>query len=122
MRSFLLRSVIAATATMLIACASTQFTLYKPSESEPAWRVTVVKEGINNNFVCSINESMVVEGSFGLFVDNFEEDGSYQGKKVKMSGYRTSHMSTGSEGKITTSHTYQIRVFIDESEIGKFDF
>ena len=122
MKSFLFRALIAATAALLMACASTQFTLYKPSESEPGWRVTVVKEPITNKFVCSINDSVVVEESFSLFSNNFEKDGSYRGKKVKMGGYRTAHTSTGSDGQITVSHTYQIRVFIDDREIVKFDF
>ena len=121
MRSFLFRALIVATATLLTACSSTQFTLYKPSESEPGWRVTVVKEPIGK-FVCSINDSVVVEESFRGFSNNFEKDGSYRGKKVKMGGYRTAHTSTGSGGQITSSHTYQIRVFIDDREIGKFDF
>ena len=117
MRSFLLRSVITATATLLIACSATQFTFYGPSEGEPGWRVTVVKEPLSENFVCSINGSEVVKESFSLFANSFEKDGSYQGKKVKMSGFRTFH--TGIGFSITT---YQIRVFIDEREIGKFDF
>ena len=116
MRSILLRTLITATATLLIACSATQFTFYGPSESEPAWRITVVKDSANN-FVCSINDSEVVEESFSLFANSFEKDGSYQGKKVKMSGFRTFH--TGIGFSITT---YQIRVFIDEREIGKFDF
>lgn len=122
MKSFLFRALIAATATLLTACSSTQFTLYKPSESEPAWRITVVKEPITDHFVCSINDSVVVEESFSLFGNNFEKDGSYRGKKVKLGGYRTAHTGIDSEGHITVSHTYQIRVFIDDREIGKFDF
>ena len=117
MRSFLLRSVITATATLLIACSATQFTFYGPSESEPSWRVTVVKEALSENFVCSINGSEVVEESFRLFANSFEKDGSYQGKKVKMSGFRTYHTSIG-----FSTTTYQIRVFVDEIEVGKFDF
>ena len=117
MRSFLFRTLITASATLLIACSATQFTFYGPSESEPSWRVTVVKEALSENFICSINGSEVVEESFSLFANSFEKDGSYQGKIVKMSGFRTYH---GGVGYSTTM--YQIRVFIDEKEIGKFDF
>ncbi len=123
MRSFLFRALIIATATLLTACSSTQFTLYKhsdykssdykPSESEPSWRITVVKKAMADEFVCSINDSVVVEGTFRGFSKNFEEDGSYREKKVKLGGYRAS---------FSGSYEYQIRVFIDDREIGKFDF
>ena len=117
MRSILFRALITATATLLIACSATQFTFYGPSESEPTWRITVVKEPFSENFVCSINGSEVVEESFAFFANSFEKDGSYQGKKVKMSGFRTYY---GGIGFSTT--IYQIRVFVDNRQIGKFDF
>ncbi|MFC1746802.1 hypothetical protein ACFLZR_00520 [Candidatus Neomarinimicrobiota bacterium] len=122
MRSILIRALVAATAIMFMACAATQFTLYKPSESEAAWRVTVTKQPITDLFVCSINDSVVVEGSFGIFSDNFEEDGSYRNRSVKLAGYRAAQIGTGSEGQTSISYTYQIRVFINESDIGVFEF
>jgi hypothetical protein len=107
---------------LLAGCTSTQFTMYKPSDSAPGWRITVDKKPIGEVFLCSINDSLVIEESFGLFSNNFEKDGTYSGKPVKMSGFRTTHSTTDSKGAVTTTSTYQIRVFIDEREVGKFDF
>ncbi|MGD0591719.1 MAG: hypothetical protein ABSA44_13125 [Bacteroidota bacterium] len=109
-------------ALLLAACSSSQFTLYKPTENDPGWRVAVSKKPITNNFVCTINDSIVVEESFGLFSNNFEKDGQYHGKKIKMSGYRTAYTKTGYDGKPAIDYTYQVRIFIDEKEITKFDY
>ncbi len=122
MKKVLLRTLAITTATVLIGCAASQFTLYRPSEDEPAWRITVVKQPIIDQFVCSIDDSEVVVGSFGIFNDNFEVDGIYQGKSVKLAGYRASRFTTGSEGQTNVSYSYQIRVFIDENEVGVFEF
>jgi hypothetical protein len=121
-KSSLFWTLVSATALMLTGCASTQFTLYKPSEDEPSWRITVVKEAIGEKFVCSIDDTVVIEANFALFKNSFEMDGTHLGKPVKMSGYRKTQVSAGSDGNVDTNHTYQIRVFIDEEEVGKFVF
>ena len=109
-------------AFLIAACSSSQFTLYKPTENDPGWRITVSKKPITNVFVCLINDSSVVEESFGLFSNNFEKDGTFRGKKIKLAGYRTAYTKTGYDGKPTIDYTYQIRVFIDDKEITKFDY
>jgi len=106
----------------LASCSSSQFTLYKTSESEPAWRISVEKKAISGNFVCTINDTVVVEESFGLFSNSFEKDGQFQGKAVKMNGFKKSHTTHDSKGNSTTEESYQIRVFIDGKEVAKFDF
>ena len=116
------RFIIIVFAFIIVACSSSQFTLYKATEDGPAWRVSVIKKPVMNTFVCTINDSVVVEDNFGLFSDNFEKDGLYQGKKIKMSGYRTQAARTGYDGKTTYDDRYQVRVFIDEKEVTKFDF
>lgn len=116
------RFIIAVLVLMLVACSSSQFTLYKATEEGPAWRVSVIKKPILNTFVCVINDTEVIDDSFGLFNNNFEKDGTFQGKRIKMAGYRTQFTTTGYDGKVTTDYKYQVRVFIDDKEITKFDF
>ena len=118
MKSFL----IVVLAFILVACSSSQFTLYKATEDGPAWRVSVIKKPILNTFVCVINDTEVMDDYFGLFSNNFEKDGTYQGKKIKMAGYRTPFTTIGYDGKVTTDYKYQVRVFIDDKEVTKFDF
>jgi hypothetical protein len=107
-----------------IACTSSQFTLYKPSDNEPAWRVTVEQrpELMSPRFICIVNDSSVVEGLFEIFKDNFEKDGTYRARPVKIAGYRTSHTTFDAKGQASVTSSYQIRVFISEREVGKFDF
>lgn len=109
-------------ALLLAACASSQVILYKPSESEAAWRITVTKKPLSTIFECVINDSSVVSEPFALFSNNLEKDGIYGGKKIKMLGFRETHVSVGASAQVSSSSTYQIRIFIDEKEVGKFDF
>lgn len=106
----------------LASCSTSQFTLYKPTEGEASWRVSVDKKAITNKFVCTINDSVVVEESFGFFSNTFEKDGQFQGKSVKMSGFKKVSTVHGSNGATETEESYQIRVFIDGKEVSKFDF
>ena len=107
---------------VIASCSTSQFTLYKPIEDEASWRVSVVKKAIANKFVCTINDSVVVEESFGFFSSTFEKDGHFQGKSVKMSGFKKISTVHGSNGATDTEESYQIRVFIDGKEVSKFDF
>lgn len=68
---------------IVLACSSSQFTLFKATEDGPAWRISVIKKPILNTFVCVINDTEVMDDYFGLFSNNFEKDGTYQGKKIK---------------------------------------
>jgi len=109
---------------ILAACSASQFTYYKPSEDEQAWRISVEK-GTWENFICSINDSVVIDESFpliGFNYNSFEKDGTYRDRNIKMSGFRTTYTDTDSDGKTSTTHAYQIRVFIDEEEVGYFAF
>jgi len=115
--AFLLISVL------LVSCSTTQSSMYKPSDDGPGWKVNVTKKAsLNEEFVCTINDSAVVTGSFPFIGDNFEKSGTYRGKKVIMNGFRNSTSTTGSDGTVTSKDTYQIRVFIDDKLIDKFDF
>jgi hypothetical protein len=107
---------------LLVGCSASQFTYYKPSDIEPKWRINVEKRGISNEFVCTINDSIVVRDNFGFLNNNFEKDGMYQGKRIKMSGYSKSFSTTGPNGQGATNTTYQIRVFVDEKEVASFSF
>ncbi len=80
------------------------------------------KASITDEFICTINDSVVVSSSFPFIGDNFEKTGTYRGKKVKMNGFKNSTITTDSEGKTQTTDKYQIRVFIDDSLVDKFDF
>ncbi len=107
----------------VIGCTSSQMSMYKPSENSPGWRIDVEKKaGITDEFICKINDSAVVSSSFPLIGDNFEKQGTYRGKKVVMSGYRTSTTTTDSNGNMKSDDKYQIRVFIDDKLVDKFDF
>jgi len=116
-----MKYIILLTILVFAACSSSQFTLYKPSEDEPAWRISVEKDAWEK-FVCSIDDSAVVEESFSFLRSNFEKDGSYGGKNIKMSGFRITNSNTDSDGNVSFTNTYQIRIFIDEEEVGYFAF
>ncbi len=63
-----------------------------------------------------------MSSSFPMIGDSFEKNGTYRGKKVVMSGYRTSEEKRDVNGNVTSSDKYQIRVFIDDKLVDKFDF
>jgi len=108
---------------IIIGCSSSQSTMYKPSDGGTGWKVNVIKKAaISDEFVCTINDSVVVSESFPFIGDNMQKSGTYRGKKVMMNGYRKTTTTTDSSGKISTSETFQIRVFIDDALIDKFDF
>lgn len=108
---------------VLIGCSSSQSSIYKPDDSSSGWKVKVIKKAaINDEFVCTINDSTVVSASFPFIGDNFEKTGMYRGKKVMMNGYRNSTTSKDSNGNTQTNNSYQIRVFIDDKQVDKFDF
>lgn len=106
-----------------VGCSSTQSSMYKPSDGGSGWKVNVVKKaGITDEFVLVINDSTVISDTFPLIGDNFEKKGTYRGKSVMMNGYRKSTNTTDSDGKVQSSDSYQIRVFIDDKQVDKFDF
>ena len=108
---------------LIIGCSSSQMSMYKPSDNSPGWRIDVEKKaGITDEFICKINDTAVVSSSFPLIGDSFEKQGMFRGKKVLMSGYRTSSTITEGNGNIKTEDKYQIRVFIDDKLVDKFDF
>jgi len=110
-------------AIIVIGCSSTQSTEYNPGDGQNGWKVNVTKKaGFTDEFICTINDSTVISASFSLLGDNFEKSGTYRGKKVTMNGYKSSASTTDSNGKITSTDKYQIRVFIDSKLIDKFDF
>ncbi len=106
----------------IFGCSSSQSSMYKPSDGGTGWQVNVVKKAsITEEFVCTINDSIVIKESFPFIGDNFEKTGQYRGKKVLMNGYRKSNTSTDSKGNVQTHNSYQIRVFIDDVLVDKFD-
>ncbi len=97
--------------------------MYKPSDSSTGWRVDVTKKaGLPDEFICKINEQVVMSASFPFIGDSFEKEGTYKGKKVMMNGYRKSTDKTDANGNHTSEDSYQIRVFIDDKLVDKFDF
>lgn len=108
---------------VIIGCSSTQSTVYKPEDGKEGWKVNVTKkDSFTDEFICTINDSVVIKESFPLIGDNIEKTGTYRGKKVMMNGFKTSTTSTDSNGTSTTTEKYQIRVFINDVLIDKFDF
>ncbi len=115
--------VICISILIVAGCSSTQSSIYKPEDGGKGWKVNVIKKAaINDEFICTINDSTVITASFPLIGDNFEKSGQYRGKKVMMNGYRNSSTTTDVNGNIKTNDTYQIRVFIDDKQVDKFDF
>ncbi len=97
--------------------------MYKPSDGGDGWQVNVIKKAaITDEFVCTINGTTVIKESFPLIGDNFSKKGEYRGKKIMMNGYRTSTTSKDTSGNTQTKESYQIRVFIDDVQVDKFDF
>ncbi|MCY7362665.1 MAG: hypothetical protein LH629_11470 [Ignavibacteria bacterium] len=104
-------------------CSSTQSSIYKPKNGGDAWQVNVVKKaGLTDEFVCTIDGTEVIKDSFPMIGDNFTKTGEYKGKKVQMNGFRTSNTIKDANGNIVSNDTYQIRVFIDDNLVDKFDF
>jgi len=104
-------------------CSSSQSTMYKPSDGEAGWNVDVTKkDGLTDEFICKINGTTVITASFPFIGDNFDKSGTYKGKNVKMNGYKSSTNSTGADGKVQSTDKFQIRVFIDDQLVDKFDF
>lgn len=111
-------------ALIVCSCSSSQMSMYKPSDNSPGWRVDVTKKAAlpTDEFICKINDSTVMSATFPMIGDSFEKQGTYRGKKVVMSGYRTSTDTRDANGNVTSSDKYQIRVFIDDKLVDKFDF
>ena len=80
------------------------------------------KDGLTEEFICKINGTTVMSDSFPLIGDNFEKTGTYKGKKVVMNGFRNTAATVGADGKVQNKDTFQIRVFIDDQLVDKFDF
>ena len=107
----------------MTGCSSSQSTMYKPSDGGTGWKINVTKKAaIEDEFICTINDSVVISESFPFIGDNMQKSGTYRGKKVMMNGFRKTNSSTDSNGKVTTTETFQIRVFIDDALVDKFDF
>lgn len=116
-------SIVFAFLLLIIGCSSSQMSMYKPTDNSPGWRIDVEKKAaISDEFICKVNDSVVVSSSFPMIGDSFEKQGTYRGKKVLMSGHRTSSTITEGNGNIRTEDKYQIRVFIDDKLVDKFDF
>ncbi|MCB0727630.1 MAG: hypothetical protein KDD00_09205 [Ignavibacteriae bacterium] len=123
MKNLVLSFFICLMLFILSGCSSTQSTMYKPSDGDTGWNINVTKKAnITDEFICTINDSVVVSSSFPFIGDNFEKTGTYRGKKVKMNGFKNSTTVTDANGKIQTTDKYQIRIFIDDSLVDKFDF
>ncbi len=123
MKSNLITAAVFTLLLFIFGCSSSQMSMYKPSDSSPGWRIDVEKKaGFTDEFICKINDSAVVSSSFPIIGDNFEKQGTYRGKKVVMSGYRTSTNTTEANGNVKSEDKYQIRVFIDDKLVDKFDF
>ena len=108
---------------IITGCSSTQSTVYKPEDGKEGWKVNVTKkDSFTEEFICTINDSVVIKESFPLIGDNIEKSGTYRGKKVMMNGFKNTTTSTDVNGKVITTDKYQIRVFINDVLVDKFDF
>jgi hypothetical protein len=98
-------------ALVLFGCAVSQFTMYKPSDNETAWKIEVKTTG--NTYTLIVDGRSVVEGSFSFLGKDFQASGEFKGKNLKMFGYRRYIESVAHD---------QIRVLINDAEVTKFDF
>lgn len=120
---FIITAVLFIVCCFYFSCSSTQSSYYTPSDGGTGWKVNVIKkDGITDEFICKINDSTIMSSTFPMIGDSFEKSGQYRGRKVIMNGYRNSKTTTDSEGKVSNTDTYQIRVFIDDKLVDKFDF
>lgn len=123
MLSKLQKLIVLSVLLLSAGCSSTQSSMYKPGDGESGWKVDVVKkDGLTEEFICKINGTTVMSSSFPLIGDNFEKSGKYKGKNVLMNGYKNSTTTVGADGKTQNKDTFQIRVFIDDQLVDKFDF
>jgi hypothetical protein len=104
---------------IFLCCSTSQFTMYKPEKSSVGWRIEVEKSGLGGrSFDLIIDGQKVLSESFSIFGKELEATGNYQGKKIKMFGYRNSFKDYN--GNLV--YRYQIRVIIDDVEITTFEF
>ncbi len=99
---------------MIIGCGSTSnIASYRPRGSnEAAWKVKVEQNNLTKKVEISVNDSVVCEGSVGVFNTDEDMKGDYRGHHVTANLSRTqSFMKEG----------YRCEVFIDGELVGKFD-
>ncbi|MBS1516516.1 MAG: hypothetical protein JSS91_00335 [Bacteroidetes bacterium] len=115
--------ILLITLIFMTGCSSSQSTMYKPGDGEEGWKIDVTKkDGLTEEFICKINGTNVMSASFPFLGDNFEKTAKYKGKKVVMNGYKSTGTTVGADGKVQNKNTFQIRVFIDDQLVDKFDF
>jgi len=103
-------------AIVLLACSSTQYTVFKPTNETTGWKIEC--EQSMGHYTLRVDGMNVLSGEFDLFENNFESEKMHKGHKIQMLG----HQRTVSTSETTTMTFVQIRVIIDDSEATKFDF
>lgn len=104
---------------IFLSCSHSQFTMYKPEKNATGWRIEVEKSGLGGrSFDLIIDGQKVLSESFSIFGKELETTGEYQGKQIKMFGYRNAFKNY--DGNLVCR--YQIRVIIDDVEITTFEF
>lgn len=100
---------------ILVGCGSTtNISTYRPvGSTEAAWQVRAEKNNLTDKIQIYVNDSLVTEGSIGLFNSGEELRGEYRGHKVVAMIQKTSSLL--SEG-ITCL------VLIGGEIAGKFEF
>lgn len=106
--------------------SSTQMSSYRNAEGGESWSVKVIeKTSIKKwmpEYMCVINDSVVLSETFPATTRSFIKKGKYHGKTVIMNGYKISDKITSSDGTTTYKNFYEIRVLIDGDLVDKFNF
>lgn len=110
-----MKKLIPIVALVLLSCTSSQQTMYRVPGESAAWSIEVKRSP--HSFELFINGTSVTKGDYPFWGSDFVADGTYRGKKIRMTGHRISK-SSGDES-ITIDN---IRILVDDSEVTYFQF
>lgn len=116
MKKLFLLSFVSIFTFFISSCSTSQFTMYKPSNNAEGWKIEV--KNSMRSFDLIIDGQLVLSESYSILGKELESTGEYQGKTIKMFGYRK--YFDGSDGEL--EHRDQIRIIIDDVEVTTFDF
>ena len=108
------KTLLAICALVLLAgCTASQFSLYRPKNSERQWNITATKPPMSSKISIAVNDTVVVAESPALFSYSFEAKGMYQGHEVRFYAvYNNGFLGIGSGWETT--------VFIDNEMAARF--
>ncbi len=111
-----MKKIIFLSLFFLIACTSSQLTMYRSAETNRNWQIEVKhNDALVHNFKVVINDSTVIDKDVNLFTGNAEAKGMYDNKEVRL-------LVNYSSGFLGIGKKYTALVFIEKELAAKFEF